>query len=93
LEKGNPVENAIVSINTSSDLKSVTDSDGKFKILNVPKGNYEITASKALEDGSFSERTSIINVDGDTEVSNLILPKGVTLLNPENVTDISMDIY
>lgn len=87
LQKGVAVENAIVKLDDPEGIKATTDRDGYFKLLNVPKGNYELTVSKNTVDGSFSERTTSIAVDSDLNLDNLILPKGIKVYEPNNVTD------
>lgn len=87
LSKGNPIENAVVSINDNSQSKTNTDTEGKFQFLDIPKGNYQVTASKNTGEGGFTERTTSVTVESNTDVENLILPKGVQLFSPENITD------
>ncbi len=90
LSKGEPVEGAIISINTSPNLKTQSDSQGDFKILNVPKGNHSLTVSKDLAKGAFTERTTLVTVEKNVTIGNLILPVGVQLFEPESVTDVSL---
>jgi len=92
LQKGVAVENAIVKLDDPEGIKTTTDRDGYFKLLNVPKGNYELTVSKNTVDGSFSERTTSIAVDSDLNLDNLILPKGIKVYEPNNVTDKSLEL-
>ena len=87
LSKGVAVENAIVKLDNSENLKTATDKDGYFKLLNVPKGNYDLIVSKNTVDGSFSERTTSIAIDSDLNLDNLILPKGIKVYEPNSVTD------
>ncbi|MCF6270377.1 MAG: carbohydrate binding domain-containing protein [Melioribacteraceae bacterium] len=84
---GIPVEGAIVKIEGINNLKTQTDSEGNFKLLNVPKGNHDLTVTKSKENGSFSERTNTITVESDMTIDNLILPKGVHLSVLQNITD------
>lgn len=92
LSKGIPVEDAIVKLDKSENLKTTTDKNGYFKLLNVPKGNYHLTVSKNTGYGSFSERTTSIAVDSDLNLDNLILPKGIKVYDPKNVTDKSLEL-
>lgn len=92
LQKGAAVENAIVKLDNMENLKTATDKDGYFKLLNVPKGNYDLTVSKNTVDGSFSERTTSVAVDSDMNLDNLILPKGINIYEPNNVTDKSLEL-
>jgi len=85
--KGNLVEGASISIKNSSNLKTRTDVNGKFKLLNIPKGNHELTISKSSAEGGFSERTASITVEDDMTIDNLILPVGVILYEPTEITD------
>ncbi len=85
--------NAQVSLDKKANYSAVTDSEGKFTIENVPKGNYELTISKNLEDGSFTEINQQIAVTGDLAFSELLLPKGVYLYPLQNVTSSSIEIF
>jgi hypothetical protein len=90
LYKGNPVENAVVSIDDDKNLQTQTDEQGEYKFVNIPKGNYNITVSKSNDEGGFTERSTGITVENDVTVESLILPSGVKLYQPENVEDIKM---
>lgn len=71
--------NAQVSLNKLANYSTVTDSAGKFLIPNVPNGEYELSVSKNLSDGSSTEITRQIAVAGDVTLSSLLLPKAVHL--------------
>ena len=90
LSKGLPVESAIVSIDNSSNLRTQSDNGGNFKILNVPKGNHSLTASKSSTTGNFTERTTLITVESDMTISDLLLPVGVRLFEPDSIKDITL---
>ncbi len=92
LSKGVSVENALVKLDDAKEIKTTTDKDGYFKLLNVPKGNYELTVSKNTVDGSFSERTTSIAVDSDLNLDNLTLPKGIKVYEPNDITDKSLEL-
>jgi len=92
LSKGESVTGAVVSIKNLSNLITQTDSEGDFKLLDVPKGNHQLIISKNSTEGSFVERTTSITVESDLIVDNLILPSPVQLIEPENITDRSLDL-
>lgn len=85
--------NAQVSLDKKANYSAVTDSEGNFSIENVPKGNYELTISKNLEDGSFTEINQQIAVTGDLTFSELLLPRAVHLYPLQNVTSSSTEIF
>lgn len=87
LSKSNPVEGALVTIESEPNLDTTTDNQGKFKLLNVPKGNHNLIITKSNADGSFSERTTAITVESDVLLDNIILPQGVQLFSLQNITD------
>jgi hypothetical protein len=74
-----PVANATVSLKGQSNLSSQTDPSGKFTILDVPNGNYTISAEKINSDSSILATTSYVTVTGDMDLQTLILPKGVKM--------------
>ena len=84
--------NAQVSLDKKANYSAVTDSEGKFSIENVPKGNYELTVAKNLEDGSFTEINQQIAVTDNLLLSELLLPIGVHIYPLQNVTSSSVDI-
>lgn len=92
LHNGNPLPNATVSLNDQINLSSQSDANGAFLIKNVPKGDYSLSVNKTNPDGSFISKNSDISVNQDVFIESLILPKGVTIFNPENVGSNSMDI-
>lgn len=92
LSKGVAVENAKVKLDDSEGTKTTTDSDGYFKLLNVPKGNYELTVSKSSTTGTFSERTKYITVDGNINLDNLILPKGIFVYEPKFIEERTLEL-
>jgi hypothetical protein len=85
--------NAQVSLNKKANYSAVTNAEGKFSIQNVPNGNYELTISKNLEDGSFTEINQQIAVTNDLSFSELLLPKGVQAYPLQNVTSSSLKIF
>jgi hypothetical protein len=87
-----PVAKATVSLNNRGDLSTESDAAGRFTLTSVPEGNYSLNIKKANTDGSFIEKTSNISVTGETILQSLILPRGVVLLQPTNITGTSMRI-
>lgn len=90
LFNGQAASNVDVSIDKSLTLKGVTNNLGYFEINNVSKGNHELTASKDLGNGQFSERTTSLTIQENTEIDSLLLPKGVHLYDPGNITSDSL---
>lgn len=92
LSEGIPVEGAIVKISGEKVIQTQTDNSGGYKLLNVPGGNHELTVSKNIDGGGFTERTTAITVEDDLVVDNLVLPIGVRITNLQDVTDRSLKI-
>src|SRR5215471_2110771 len=73
---GSPIPNAQVSVKNLANGKTVstiTRADGSYKIANLARGNYEVSASAP---GFASTRTSVsMNADQD-QVADLTLPSG-----------------
>ena len=84
--------NAQVSLNKIANYSAMTDSAGKFLIPNVPNGEYELSVSKNLGDGSNTEINRQIAVTGDVTLSALLLPKAVHLDSIKNSTSSSITI-
>jgi len=90
--EGQPLPDATISLNKRLELTVQSNSDGDFTITNVPAGDYTLTAEKINNDGSFLARSSAISVEDDILITSLILPKGVILLDPLNITATSMQL-
>jgi hypothetical protein len=86
ITNGAPVHNATVSLNKRGDLTTATDSSGHFSLKSVPEGNYSLTVEKASTDGSFQSKTTNVSVTNDLSIKDLILPKGVKIQSPSEIT-------
>jgi hypothetical protein len=71
-------------------FSELTDNNGYFEFTNVTNGQHEVTASKLLSKGNFTERTASITVDENFTLDDLILPEGVVLTEPQSVSDRSL---
>lgn len=89
--KSKAVEGAIASISGLT-LRTTTNSDGYFKLLNVPKGNYDLTISKSNSNGSFSEKTSAVTVENNVVINEFLLPQAVELLEPDSIKSNSLKL-
>jgi len=88
----NPLADAKVSLDNISNYSTYTDGDGNFKISNVPEGNYNLTISKNLPDGNFTEIKQNVAVTENTNLSDLKLPKAVYLYPLTEITSSSAKI-
>jgi len=93
VSNGIPISKAMVSLNKRADLSKETDSLGRFSISNVPDGDYSLNVQKTNADGSFQEKNSNISVTNDVILQAFILPKGIKLEQPLNVSGTSMTIH
>jgi hypothetical protein len=84
--------NAQVSLNKIANYSAVTDTAGKFVISNVPKGDYQLSISKNLTDGSSTEINKQIAVASNVTFSELLLPKAIHLDSIKNVTSSSITL-
>jgi hypothetical protein len=92
ISHGAPVRGASVSLNKIVNYTTESDSLGHFSIQNVPAGDYALYMQKTNADGSYMEKTTTVSVTGDVVLQALILPRGVSLQNPANVTGSAMAI-
>ncbi|MEJ2196927.1 MAG: carboxypeptidase regulatory-like domain-containing protein, partial [Ignavibacteriaceae bacterium] len=90
---GYALSNALVSLDNIANYSTTTDVDGKFVIPNIPKGNYQLSVSKNLAEGSFTEITKNVAVNVDLDLTELILPKAVFLFPLSNVTSSSCELF
>ncbi len=89
---GIPVVNANISLDSTNNFLTVTNSDGYFEINNVPLGNFDLRVINNKEDGSFSEYHSKISVKNDTIISNLKLPIPIKLFDITKVESTSLKL-
>jgi hypothetical protein len=92
MQEGKPLPNASVSLDKRIDLTAQTNSDGEFSIDNVPKGEYTLSVEKTNSDGSFISKSSELSVTDDIFIQSLLLPKGVKMLEPTEVSANSMHL-
>jgi hypothetical protein len=71
-----------VAIDRVLNWTTATDADGRFEIDGVTPGAHSLSLSKTGSDGSFSEKTSSIVVNGDLTLEAIVLPVPVVLLKP-----------
>jgi Carboxypeptidase regulatory-like domain/Carbohydrate binding domain/Fibronectin type III domain len=83
---GQPLPNATISLDKKENYTSQTNSAGEFTIKGVPKGDYSLYVEKTNTDGSFISKTSSITVSNDLYLESILLPKGVTISIPTNIT-------
>jgi len=89
---GQPLPDATISLDKKANYTSQTNSAGEFTIKNVPKGDYSLDVEKTNADGSFLSKTSSIAVANDVYLASILLPKGVTILAPTNITSNSFHL-
>ena len=87
-----PVHNALVRVDENSVYSSTTDENGFFKINDIPAGSHQLQIHKDLSDSSYSMKTFSIEVQDDIFLNSLILPKGVKIFPPENITSNSVQL-
>ncbi len=74
-----PAENATIMIDSSTSFREYSDHEGNFKINNVPTGKHKISIYKSDDEGSYSNIEKDINVNSDTDLATLQLPKPVSI--------------
>ncbi len=87
---GVPAANAIIRVDESPAHTSATDQAGYFEVANLKKGSHMLNIYKDIVDQSYSTKTIPIELNQDIYFNQLLLPRGVRLLEPENVSDNSM---
>jgi hypothetical protein len=92
LYNNSAIINAQVSLDKAANYSTNTDEEGNFVINDVPEGTHQLTISKNLNDGNFTEISQTVAVTGDVDLSDLKLPKAVYLYPLQNVTSSSVDI-
>ena len=76
---GGPIEGALVDILSPLELNDITDENGNYFIGDVPKGEYDIVASK---DG-FEPSTQKFEIDDEVVTVNFILYPAGTECKPD----------
>lgn len=96
------IENVNIKIDDKYNLGAVTDANGYFEISGVAKGDHQLHITKEISTllkstqhstSNFSEKTIDININEDTQLNNLRLPKAVDLYDAKNITESSAEIY
>lgn len=89
-----PIANAVVRLSTSQRFDSTvsSDDDGYFEFQDVPNGMYELSYSKNFDNGSFVERREELDVREDCRLDSLLLPDPVTMHDPVNITDETLNV-
>jgi len=87
-----PIENATVSLNDKINFTTQSNSEGDFIINDVPEGEYTLNIEKTQPDGSYIKKSSDISVLNNINFESLLLPKGVKLSNPFDVTSTTMHL-
>jgi len=86
IRSGQPLAEALVSINDIDSLKSISDSTGFFEILNVPENSLiqSLKVSKDNHDGSFSARSIPIVIQNDIYLDSIVIPKSIKMYPPDS---------
>ena len=82
---GMPAANVIVTIDGLMQYKTTTDSEGKFLINNISAGDHSIDAKRSYDSGGYIQKSFDIDVNGDLNLDNLLLP------NPVSISSIQLD--
>jgi hypothetical protein len=77
---GAPVEGASVAIDGRK--SATTGADGRFEIVRVESGRHALTARLELASGAFVERTNEIDVEGETDAGDSLLPEEPVEIQP-----------
>lgn len=85
---GYNLKNAVIRIDNSDKLKTTSDENGYFRLINASEGNHILNIFKDFNDSSFVIENIEINITSDTILSAIILPTPVTI----NLEKISSDI-
>lgn len=88
--KMSPALNVVICADNDSAYITVSDVDGFFKMENLPPGEHSVNLFLDLSDNSFSTRTLSLTVTEDIFVDDLVLPKGVQVLFPEEIGSTSL---
>src|SRR6186713_1165195 len=90
---GAPVPNAAVTLaNDVVNYGTTTGPDGKFVFNGIDKGEYILTVKAEDQNSKFIQYQKNVSVLSETSEEEIELPKGVTLLEPSNVTDSSVEL-
>jgi len=79
--KNKPISDVTVNIDDKIQYNTKTNSQGYFKIGNIPTGQHKLKALKAAEDSSFIEKTVNIDVNSNISLDSIFLPNPVTIEN------------
>ncbi len=93
-QKNEPIPNTPLQLKKNDDVVQETTSDekGYFEFKNVAEAKYTLVTKQSLDNGSFLESPTEINVNGDLYLENLILPKPVALIDPISFTTRSIEL-
>ena len=89
---GVAAKNASIRVDDSSHHTAASNEQGYFEINNLEKGSHTLYIHKDLPNNSFSMVTMPVEITQDVNLDNLLLPRGVQLLPPENITSNSLHL-
>ena len=97
-QQGQPVEDVDVDLEGEDNFKTKTDESGYFEFNGIKTGEYIIRMHKTydsltFDDNYFIEKEMNINIEEDTNLGVLKLPKPVYLYEPILNLDKSATIY
>jgi hypothetical protein len=79
IHKNFPLGNATIALDRKTNFTTESDRDGNFEIPNVPKGAHAIMVEKTFADGSFTQKSSTLEVQQDAKLNELRLPSTVVM--------------
>ena len=86
------LSNATVSLDNKINFTTTSNSDGRFTINNIPKGEYNLIIEKTFDNGSFLEKSTVVEVNSDVDLKEIKLPLGVYMYEPKNLTSSEVTI-
>lgn len=90
---GDPVVNAsVILANDNSNHVTTTGADGRFALDDVDQGDYVLTIKAETENNKFIQYQKNVRVLQENSEQTIELPAGVTLHEPSNVTDRSIEL-
>ncbi|WP_405246092.1 carbohydrate binding domain-containing protein [Cellulophaga sp. Asnod2-G02] len=97
---GGKIEAVEVSIDNKFNLTALSDENGYFIISGISRGEHSLKMTKAFdangssneESKSYSAKTIEIDVNQNTEINNLKLPKAVSLFDPNLTSESSVNL-
>lgn len=80
-----PLSSATISLDEKINYTTTSESDGSFKIADVPKGEYNLKIEKTFDNGSFLSKSTNLEVNDDVILDQFKLPLGVFLYDATNI--------